>query len=619
MSSQHPATSITKIALCYIRLSYTREGDDRNSPDRQRANIERVLAEKEDWQAEWYEDVGGHKSGRDEESRPQWLALKSRLDDADVVAVIANDMSRLHRKNWRMGRLIDTLEHKGIALILAAPGRHQLDTSTHQGRMLAQFIAMVDESYAEDIAQRSRESIAYRKRKGITIGIPPFATVRDTDGHLILTTEGAWYMPDGTFQKGTEDDPPHADAIWRPYARTAEYMLELYATGQLGMAKVAYQLNEEGWPVRDRYGTPRLVTGDDVRRITSNWPAYGGMIVDKRAKDRPGYQDVDLDNIPFVPKHAVFPTELLETVAKVRQQRSMDATDGGIRMKATPYPLSRITYCARCEKIAEKHKNPKLRTRLHGYNGDGRTRRYRHKSGQSCGTRTRTVHCTQLEELVGRLISLLEVDPVKVEVMTQMALEVNEALGIETDTEDLEEKKQKMINMYRRKIKAAATLYGDLHISKEEYKERTERFNREIVSWQNKTTQAEKIQIELNSCLAIIQQMATLWESSSPKEKKGMAEKLFEKVIYDLDTGEITDFRLKPWADRFLVLRSHLVAGEDVPAAEQQKIALQSLQSDVLAVPPTGAISNIYLLPLTASSTLQTLSNTRNVLLWRSC
>jgi DNA invertase Pin-like site-specific DNA recombinase len=85
------------VALCYIRLSYTRNEDDANSPERQRANIEAVC-QKAGWQMEIYQDTEGHKSGRDVKNRPGWLALSARLGDPDVAALVANDLSRLHRK-----------------------------------------------------------------------------------------------------------------------------------------------------------------------------------------------------------------------------------------------------------------------------------------------------------------------------------------------------------------------------------------------------------------------------------------------------------------------------------------------------------------------------------------
>jgi hypothetical protein len=43
----------------------------------------------------------------------------------------------------------------------------------------------------------------------------------------------------------------------------------------------------------------------------------------------------------------------------------------------------------------------------------------------------------------------------------------------------------------------------------------------------------------------------------------GLAQNLFEYIVYDLDLQRITDFRLKPWADRFLTLRARLYNVED--------------------------------------------------------
>src|SRR5688572_31963853 len=125
--------SNAQIALCYIRQSRTRDQDDMNSPERQRANIEMVCL-KNAWTPEWYQDTEGHKSGRHVQNRPSWLELNKRLGDGDVVALVANDLARLHRKGWRVGDLIDHLEHYGVALVLAAPGR-EVDTSIPQGKM----------------------------------------------------------------------------------------------------------------------------------------------------------------------------------------------------------------------------------------------------------------------------------------------------------------------------------------------------------------------------------------------------------------------------------------------------------------------------------------------------
>ncbi len=238
------------VALCYIRQSFTRDDDDVNSPERQRANIESQVQRK-GWTAEWYEDVGGHKSGRKEDNRPEWLRLKARLGDPDVVALVANDMSRLHRKGWRVGDLIDHLERHDVALVLAAPNR-EVDTSTPLGRMFIQFGAIVDEYYAEDISQRAKDSVQYRKARGISIGKPPFGTFRNKEGRLEPSPHGAWLLPNGRFADGTADNPPEDGAIWRAYFECARYILTLYAEEDMGYENVAYRLNQEGWPFCDR-------------------------------------------------------------------------------------------------------------------------------------------------------------------------------------------------------------------------------------------------------------------------------------------------------------------------------------------------------------------------------
>jgi hypothetical protein len=65
--------------------------------------------------------------------------------------------------------------------------------------------------------------------------------------------------------------------------------------------------------------------------------------------------------------------------------------------------------------------------------------------------------------------------------------------------------------------------------------------------------------------------LSRLWEAASNEDRQGMARSLFEYVIYDIGQQRIVDFRLEPWADRFLVLRVALYedaeTGKQAPAA----------------------------------------------------
>src|SRR5579859_4807179 len=149
-------------ALCYIRQSLTRDANDTNSPERQRGNIQ-VICDQNGWTPEWYQDADGHKSGRFESDRPAWLALKARLTDPDVVALVANDTSRLHRKSWRIGDLLDFLQEHQIRLVLAA-SKQEVDLTGIGGLVFAQLAAIFDEWYAADISRRAKDSVAHRKR-----------------------------------------------------------------------------------------------------------------------------------------------------------------------------------------------------------------------------------------------------------------------------------------------------------------------------------------------------------------------------------------------------------------------------------------------------------------------
>ncbi|MEZ4671477.1 MAG: recombinase family protein [Anaerolineae bacterium] len=213
-------------ALCYIRKSWMNkdseesEADnslDQISPERQRTHIQ-AICDANGWKAEWYQDTEGHKSGMHEKNRPEWLALKARLNDPDIVALVANDLARLHRKGWRIGDLLDFVEQHDIKLVLADP-RRQIDFSTPYGRMFAQLSAIFDEWYALDVSERWKADIAHRKAKGITVGLPPFGTKRNKDtGLLEPSDEGAWLLPDGNWVAGKVGDlPPVEGALWRGY------------------------------------------------------------------------------------------------------------------------------------------------------------------------------------------------------------------------------------------------------------------------------------------------------------------------------------------------------------------------------------------------------------------
>lgn len=85
-----------------------------------------------------------------------------------------------------------------------------------------------------------------------------------------------------------------------------------------------------------------------------------------------------------------------------------------------------------------------------------------------------------------------------------------------------------------------------------------ERNEREIAHWEARTSETEKAALELAMCVDMVEKLEKLWKWGTPEEQQAMARSLFTEIVFDLDTRRIVDFKLKPWADRFLTVRAAL-------------------------------------------------------------
>jgi hypothetical protein len=379
-----------------------------------------------------------------------------------------------------------------------------------------------------------------------------FPLVRRTDGYLTLTSKGAWWLSDGSHVAGTMDSPPDESATWRGYAECAERMLRLYVENDYGWELLAYQMNIEGWAFRERNGNPRPIDKDDVRRVIRAWPEYGGLVLEKSAKKRNPHE-IDLSQTPLIEERSVFDMQLLLQVAETHKARSSTTQNRGVRQDAQAYVMNGLIYCAHCEQLAEQHNNPSYRSRLRG-----RRQRYNHKEGIRCGCTNRSVTADEIEGDFGKLLKLLTVRPDSLPLMTELAIQIDKMRTSSEPTVDPEIEKQEAIALCKRRIDAAINLYSDGVLSREIYLRRIEQNNREIAYWESRTTESKKAALELAMCMEAVDKLAGLWDFGDTEDKQGMARSLFSYVVYNLDTRRIVDFRLKPWADRFLVLRAAL-------------------------------------------------------------
>ncbi len=571
-------------ALCYVRLSRTQNASDLTSPERQKANIQKAC-DRYGWIPEWYEDTTGHKSGSKEQNRPEWLKLKARLQDADVTALVVNDQSRAMRNAWRAIKLFEELPHYGVKLHLAAIDR-TIDISTTDGRMSAFLQAFMDDLYVLDAQRRAKDSVAFRKRKGQSIGIPPFGTIRNKAGLLIPSPYGAWFMPDGTFQNGDDRNvPPHPEAVWRGYYQCAEYILQIYRDNLHGYLYIANKLNEERWTFRDRQGNPRSIKLDDVRRVTSAWREYAGLVLQGKARDRIACKMDNPTSILENATHAVFDLDLLRAVAVAQEQRSIVTNASKTRSEAHVFALSDLLYCACCEHEAGKHQNNRLRSRLTGWQRKGKLH-YRHSESNVCSCHPKLVDAKQVEDDFAKLIGLLQIRPEMVDLMAELAIESHFNSLDGSNEVAFEEQKRVNISKHRLALKNIREMFKSGEMESEEYHRLKDDNERQIAQWESRTSDRQKIKLELTAAQGFINRLHEYWNVVTGEDKKLLAHSLFEKIVYDLTTKRIVSFKIKAWAEPFVQLRASLYADE---MSEEMKNRFNSgSQGLYRIIAPTG-------------------------------
>ena len=307
-----------RVALCYGRKSVVRTDVDLISIENQRQRIQ-AEAERRGLVVEWYEDVD--KSGRREDHRPGWLALKQRIGDPDVAAVIVYRLDRAARSVRDVASLVELCQKHGVAFITADG---VVDTTNGVGALLAANIGIfaVFAQFESDIArERMREYCANKDRAGVRHGRVPFGTKREGSGY------DARFVPN--------DDAP---AVVR--------CLNLYASG-LTYDNAAARLNAEGVPLRRRDGRPKrwgcetLMARMDAGRLA----ALQARIEDAKRKlstlaDL--YLDKRISRADYERKFAEFSAELRAAEAELAQpvevERAMQMLGdlGGMLGQMTP-------------------------------------------------------------------------------------------------------------------------------------------------------------------------------------------------------------------------------------------------------------------------------------------
>ena len=555
---KHPSTQGNQqveeklsIALAYVRESFSRAVEDtpkRGGPARkggkpkgrtdtvskarQKQNIEDA-ARSHGFQIEWFVEEEGHRSGRDLSQRPQMQRMLKRLHEGGVRALVVNDLARLFRRGWRLGELLEELQKLNIILILAGSGR-ELDLGTFEGKMIALFMGIVDEWYAEDVRQRVLDYQERRRQSGLTIGPWPFGTIRQDGAALRPSPFGVWLLTDGTLKSGQRDEvSPQPDALWRGYYDAAHATLELYSQNAMGLNRIARELRRSGWFYRSSRGQPKLPQADDVRRVIAAWPQYAGLVVIGASKSR-RRGDIPLDWPPT--GREIFPESLLRQVAWVENERRHVGSPRavGSKVNAYTYPLRGLVICACCGKA-----------KLSGTDKDGR-RAYRHAQRSDCQTQVKSVSARDLENEVLRLLSRLRFTDIVDNAL--YSAQVSWADAQAESARRAEIKRRMNLHQIPRQLTALNVKLEMGVITEYDYRQQRAALLRRQTEASQTTATHPAADVDMEAYLQAIRVPLWLWERATPAKRQMLMTLLFESIGYDLDQRRITDYQLQPWA-----------------------------------------------------------------------
>ena len=156
MSERPPET------LGYVRASRKKQ---ENSPEQQRATIDRYAAAFDLGEVKFYNDPA--KSGRrlDLAERPAGKALLDRARAGDTI--IVTKLDRMFRRTRDALATVEALRDRGVALHILNFGGASINTGSPIGKLFLTMMAGYAEFEADMISERTREGLADRKRRDV--------------------------------------------------------------------------------------------------------------------------------------------------------------------------------------------------------------------------------------------------------------------------------------------------------------------------------------------------------------------------------------------------------------------------------------------------------------------
>lgn len=493
-----------------------RDRADLVSPERQTHSCE-MWAEMNGYKIEWYEDIEGHRSGRDERGRPGWQALSHQLDRPDVAGVIADSFDRCYRNVYQFLQFLNRLERLEKKLVTVKEG---LDTTSILGRAIVTILMVIYQLESDQTSARMTANVDFKRRElGRHWGPTPFGCDRDQDGHLIPTRKTYWLNP----INGHCDLSPSDNWEERRFHDALTAVYKMYASGEHSFDSTAAAVNSSGWRYYAK-GTLRPFTRDDIRRLISFWQLYRGELPLGNITNTRNAEVVSGGHDP------ILPVELCDQVGAAKKQRS------GKPRPRTPdtqrvYLLGDILYCGVCGQP------------LNGQYQDDK-RRYRHRHGKR-GCHEKWLLADTIEkEIITGLISLSSQGDLLAEIAAEAEQAATEFFSKNDDTKNL----LLEVDRLKAKLDRMEDLYLDGHMEKENYLAKRTKTTQEIGRLEQLLyTQNEMV--DFSRILERITRSISPLNDATPETKKALINSVIQRL--DIVGGQIINFVPQPWAAPF--------------------------------------------------------------------
>lgn len=163
-----------KKAIGYIRVSTEGQAVDGVSLDAQRAKIT-AWADLNGYTVEIHADAG--ISGKRADNREALQNALVTVQTGDALVVYS--LSRLSRSTKDTIEIADRLDRIGADLVSLS---ERIDTTNAAGKMVFRMLAVLNEFERDQISDRTRTAMQFKKAKGERIGTIPFGYSLAADG-----------------------------------------------------------------------------------------------------------------------------------------------------------------------------------------------------------------------------------------------------------------------------------------------------------------------------------------------------------------------------------------------------------------------------------------------------